>query len=181
MRTRLRELQEEFLTYRRSVDPSSQLELESFINTRKRSRTESSTSNTVTPASQPTVSNDPPATKRKRNDDDRRSSTPAPSTLAPTLSEARRTATRGYSTLPPDYAPPPPQPTFVYSPTSTSTSSRPSLVMSPGVSENSSGAEPLSLGMSLHLSSLHKCPVLKHFRCHLFTYGYNNARLWLRS
>ncbi|KAG9080641.1 hypothetical protein FS749_007952, partial [Ceratobasidium sp. UAMH 11750] len=144
MRTRLRELQEEFSAYRRSVDPSSQLELENFISTRKRSRTESTAPlNPIAPGS-PSPAADLPASKRKRSRDDRRSSTPALNTRASALSESRRTASKGYSTLPPDYVPPPPQPTFAYSPASTDTSSRPSLIMSSSVSENSSGAESIS-------------------------------------
>ncbi|KAG8687168.1 hypothetical protein FRC08_012131, partial [Ceratobasidium sp. 394] len=140
MRTRLRELQEEFSAYRRSVDPSSQLELENFINTRKRSRTESTAPlNPIAPGS-PSPATDLPTSKRKRSRDDRRSSTPALNTRASALSESRRTASKGYSILPPDYVPPPPQPTFAYSPASTDTSSRPSLIMSSSVSENSSGA-----------------------------------------
>ncbi|KAG9125811.1 hypothetical protein FRC07_006106 [Ceratobasidium sp. 392] len=143
MRTRLRELQEEFSAYRRRVDPSSQLELENFISTRKRSRAESAAPlNVIVPASPST--NDSPAGKRKRTRDDKRSSTPALNTLALSFSESRRAASKAYNTLPPDYAPPP-QPVFAYSPASTDTSSRSSLTISSGVSENSSGAEPLSL------------------------------------
>ncbi|KAG9102728.1 hypothetical protein FRC06_001301 [Ceratobasidium sp. 370] len=126
MRTRLRELQEEFSAYRRSVDPSSQLELEKFINTRKRSRTESIASlNTAPGPSSP--ADDLPTGKRKRS-----------------FSESRRTASKGYSTLPPDYVPPPLQPAFAYSPASTDASSRPSLIMSSSGSENSSGTEPIT-------------------------------------
>jgi hypothetical protein len=145
MRNRLRELQEEFLAYRRSVDPSaSHLELESFLNNRKRSRTDSTAPlHVVTAASSPAAT-DAPATKRKRGRADTRSSTPRLSARASSFSESRRTASKGYSTLPPDYVPPPPQ-TFAYSPASTD--SRPSLAMSPDASENSSGPEPPSFGM----------------------------------
>ncbi|QRV83342.1 hypothetical protein RhiJN_11358 [Ceratobasidium sp. AG-Ba] len=144
MRTRLRELQEEFSAYRRSVDPSTQLELEAFINSRKRSRTDSSASSSAAASAlSPTSSSNPPVPKRKRTKDDKRSPTPTNTTRGLSSSEIRRKTNKGYNTLPADYAPPP-QPTFTYSPASTATSSRPSLVMSSGVSENSSVAEPSS-------------------------------------
>lgn len=148
MRTRLRELQEEFLAYRRSVDPSSShLEPQSFITTRKRSRAESAAPlNLLTRSASPSPApSDLPITKRRRGSDNTRATTPAPNTRA-SAAASRRVTNKGYNTLPPDYAPPP-QISHAYSPASTDESSRPSLVMSPEASESSSGAGPSSFGM----------------------------------
>ncbi|CAE6538189.1 unnamed protein product [Rhizoctonia solani] len=147
MRNRLRELQEEYIAYRRKMEPNApHLDLESMIATRKRSRADSNALSVVTSVSSPSSSAPtPPASKRKRGKDETRSSTPTVTTRATSAAETRRTGSKSYTTLPPDYAPPP-QLLHIYSPTASDGSSRPSLVMSPASSENSAGPEPPSLG-----------------------------------
>ncbi|CAE7188070.1 unnamed protein product [Rhizoctonia solani] len=145
MRNRLRELQEEYLGYRRRMEPNaSHLDLESAMTSRKRSRADSNALSVITSAPSPSSSAPtPPASKRKRSEDETRSSTPTITTKASTA-EPRRAGSKSYTTLPPDYAPPP-QLSHIYSPTASDSSSRPSLVLSPGPSENSVGPEPPSL------------------------------------
>ncbi|CAE6377863.1 unnamed protein product [Rhizoctonia solani] len=146
VRNRLRELQEEYLAYRRKMEPNApHLDLESAMTTRKRSRADSDALSFITSAPSPSSSAPtPPASKRKRSNDETRSSTPTTSTGATSATEPRRTGSKSYTTLPPDYAPPP-QLLHVYSPAASEGSSRPSLVMSPASSENSAGPEPPSL------------------------------------
>lgn len=148
MRNRLRELQEEYSAYRRKMEPnSSHFDPESTIATRKRSRTDSNAAlvSVTTPASSSSSSTVAPTAKRKRGKDQTRSSTPVAATRPKITTESRRSSGKGYSTLPPDYAPPP-QLVHIYSPATSEGSSGPSLVMSPATSENSGGAEPASLG-----------------------------------
>ncbi|KAG8763452.1 hypothetical protein FRC11_003670 [Ceratobasidium sp. 423] len=146
MRNRLRELQEEYLAYRRKMEPDApHLDLESTIATRKRSRANSNALSIVTSVPSPSSSaSTPPASKRKRGKDETRSSTPTVTTRATGATETRRAGNRSYTTLPPDYAPPP-QLLHIYSPAASDGSSRPSLVMSSASSENSAGPEPPSL------------------------------------
>ncbi|KAJ1301419.1 hypothetical protein OPQ81_008679 [Rhizoctonia solani] len=146
IRNRFRELQEEYLAYRRKMEPDvPHLDLESAIITRKRSRADSNALSLVTSVPSPSSSAPtPPASKRKRGKDETRASTPTVTTLVSSAVEPRRTGRKSYTTLPPDYAPPP-QLLHIYSPVVSEASSRPSLVMSPGSSENSGGPEPPSL------------------------------------
>ncbi|CAE6438355.1 unnamed protein product [Rhizoctonia solani] len=165
MRNRLHELQEEYLAYRRKMEPNaSHLDLESVVATRKRSRADSNALSVVTSLSSPSSSaSTPPASKRKRSQDETRSSTPTITARATGANEPRRNGSKSYTTLPPDYAPPP-QFLHIYSPAASDGSSRPSLVMSPGSSENSVGPEPPSLDEA-HLDEddiMHEYPNDKH-------------------
>ncbi|CAE6378490.1 unnamed protein product [Rhizoctonia solani] len=146
MRNRLRELQEEYLAYRRKMEPNAPpLEFESAIFTRKRSRADSGALSIVTSAPSPSSSTPtPPVSKRKRGKDEMCSAAPGTTTRATSATESRRNGSKAYTTLPPDYVPPP-QLVHIYSPAASDGSSRPSLVMSPVSSENSNGPEPPSL------------------------------------
>ncbi|CAE6437845.1 unnamed protein product [Rhizoctonia solani] len=146
VRNRLRELQEEYLAYRRKMEPNApHLDLESAVTTRKRSRADSNALSFVTSAPSPSSSAPtPPVSKRKRSNDETRSSTPTVTTEATTAAEPRRTRSKSYTTLPSDYVPPP-QLLHIYSPATSEGSSKPSLVMSPASSDNSAGPEPPSL------------------------------------
>ncbi|KAF8711644.1 basic region leucin zipper, partial [Rhizoctonia solani] len=119
------------------------LEFESTIVTRKRSRADSSTLSIITSVSS-SSSTPTPISKRKRGKDETSSKIPHVTTRATSTAEPRRSGSKSYTTLPPDYVPPP-QLVHIYSPAVSDGSSRPSLVMSPVSSENSHGPEPSSL------------------------------------
>ncbi|KAH7334572.1 hypothetical protein B0J17DRAFT_673893 [Rhizoctonia solani] len=111
----------------------------------KRSRADSNALSIITSTPSPSPSSSAlPASKRKRGKDETRSSTPTVTTRATSVAGPRRAGSKAYTTLPPDYAPPP-QPLHIYSPAASDSSSRPSLIMSPASSENSVGPEPPSL------------------------------------